>query len=59
MVFTLEPEQKWLQDYDVVRKRLKGNIKSKEEIQLYVDFVKHNYKIFRAAWDYDQPEFNA
>lgn len=57
MVFTLEPEPKWLQDYDKIKRQLRSNIISKDEIQKVVDYVSNNYELFRSAWDVNTEMF--
>lgn len=57
MIFTLEPQPKWLQDYDTIKRQLRGNIISKEEIQKVVDFVANNYELIRGAWDVNTDMF--
>ena len=57
MIFTLEPNPRWLQDYDKIKYQLQGNIISKEEIQRLVDFVKDNYGLFKEAWDTNTYQF--
>lgn len=57
MIFSLEPNPKWLQDYNKIKQQLQGNIISKDEIQKLVDFVANNYDLFRSAWDVNTRKF--
>lgn len=58
MAFSLEPIPKPLQSYEMVKRRLNGNIISQERITDLVNFVSLNYEEFRKAWDIDTNKIN-
>lgn len=59
MVFTLDRNPKPIQPYDVVSRRLKGNIIPEGRVNELVEFVKNNYDVFIEAWHTHPSEFGS